>query len=135
MKGKIIGKILIILLAIVMVLPLSTFAASAEEASNTNNVPGYIQDIYNNGRTPSEQAEYNALKWQLQLESDISYVSAYVKEQEKLAAQNKSTKATKEAWETTKKALRRSVGRKRNNKGRRDPVGDAERDRTAESGS
>lgn len=105
MKGKIIGKILVILLAIVMVLPLSAFAASAEETPDTNAVPEYIQDIYRNGRTPEAQADYNGLKWQLQLESDISYVSNYVKEQEKLAAQNKSTKATKEALETTKKAL------------------------------
>ena len=58
MKGKIIGKILIVLLAIVMVLPLSAFAAAAEEMPETNSVPEYIQDIYRNGRTPSEQAEY-----------------------------------------------------------------------------
>jgi len=106
MKGKIIGKILVILLAIVVLLPLSAFVVSAaEETPNTNAVPEYIQDIYRNGRTPEAQADYNGLKWQLQLESDISYVSNYVKEQEKLAAKNKSTKATKEALETTKKAL------------------------------
>ena len=105
MKGKIIGKILIILLAIVMVLPLSAFAASAEETPNTNNVPEYIQDIYRNGRTPEAQADYNGLKWQLQLESDISYVRNYVEEQEKLAAQNKATKAKKEVLEKAKKAV------------------------------
>jgi hypothetical protein len=74
MKGKIIGKILIILLAIVMVLPLSAFAASAEETPNTNAVPGYIEDIYRNGRTPSEQAEYEEFIRLMKMKEDSSRI-------------------------------------------------------------
>lgn len=104
MKGKIIGKILIIFLAIVMVLPLSAFVASAEETPNTNAVPEYIEDIYRNGRTPEAQAGYD--KWQMQLESDISYIRNYVDEQEKLAAENKSAKASKESLKKVQNRLK-----------------------------
>lgn len=107
MKGKIISSVLVIFLAIMMLIPLSTLSVFAKEPDNIDTT---IRDridniIINQQRTPSEQAEYNALKWQFQLESDISYVSNYVKEQEKLAEKNKSTKAKKEVLDKTKKAL------------------------------
>ena len=107
MKGKIIGKILIILLAIVMMLPLSVFASSASEAPEIDTT---IRDridhiIVNQGRTPGEQADYDSLKWQMQLESDFSYIRNYVEEQEKLAAENKSAQATKKSLENVKNSL------------------------------
>ena len=76
MKGKTIGKILVILLAIMMVLPLSAFTAAAAESPAIDTT---IRDridhiIVNQGRTPTEQADYDSLKWQMQLESDISYI-------------------------------------------------------------
>lgn len=83
MKGKIIGKILIILLAIVIVLPLSAFAASAEETPNTNAVPGYIEDIYRNGRTPSEQAEYEEFIRLMKMKEDSSRIDEMFKEKKK----------------------------------------------------
>lgn len=108
MKGKIIGKILIILLAIMMVLPLSAFTAVAAESPAVDTT---IRDridhiIVNQGRTPSEQADYDSLKWQMQLESDISYIRNYVDEQEKLAAENKSAKASKESLEKVQNSLK-----------------------------
>lgn len=108
MKGKIIGKILVILLAIVMVLPLSAFVVSAEESPTIDTT---IRDridhiIVNQGRTPTEQADYDSLKWQMQLESDISSIRNYVDEQEKLAAENKSAKASKESLEKVQNSLK-----------------------------
>ena len=108
MKGKIIGKILIILLAIMMVLPLSAFTAAAAESPAVDTT---IRDridhiIVNQGRTPTEQADYDSLKWQMQLESDISYIRNYVDEQEKLAAENKSAKASKESLEKVQNSLK-----------------------------
>lgn len=108
MKGKIIGKILVILLAIVMVLPLSAFVVSAEESPAVDTT---IRDridhiIVNQGRTPTEQADYDSMKWQMQLESDISYIRNYVDEQEKLAAENKSAKASKESLEKVQNSLK-----------------------------
>ena len=106
MKGKTISKILVVLLAIMMLLPLSEVVASAEEVSNTNTVPEYIQEIYRNGRTPEQQADYDSLKWQMQLESDIGYIRNYVKEQEKFAVENKSAKARKKSLEKVQKSLK-----------------------------
>ena len=74
MKGKIIGKILIILLAIVMVLPLSAFAASAEDSSYNNAATALVEDVLRSGRTPSEQAEYEEFTRLLKMKEDSSRI-------------------------------------------------------------
>ena len=108
MKGKIIGKILIILLAIVMVLPLSAFAASAEETPNTNAVPGYIEDIYRNGRTPSEQAEYEEFIRLMKMKEDSSRIDEMFKEKKKGLSKD-DIKDISEGIDAIRKSLPRMV--------------------------
>ena len=83
MKGKIISKIFVILLAMVIMLPLSAFVVSAAEPTETNAVPDYIQNIYNQGRTPEEQAEYDELVRLMKMKEDSSRVDAMFKEKKK----------------------------------------------------
>ena len=84
MKGKIISRILIVLLAAVMVLPLFATATSVDASAeiDTTYRDRIEHVIINQGRTPAEQDDYNSLKWQLSIESDISYIRNYVEEQE-----------------------------------------------------
>lgn len=104
MKGKIICNILIILLAIVMVLPLSAFAVSAEETPNTNTVPEYIQDIYRNGRTPKEQSEYEEFIRLMKMKEDSSRIDEMFKEKPK-GLDKKTCKKITEGIESFRKSL------------------------------
>ncbi len=78
MKGKTFFKISIVLLTVVIMLSLSAVAVFAEE---TGRIDTTVQDRINNivvnqGRSPSQQADYLGLRRQMQLESDLSYIRA-----------------------------------------------------------
>ncbi len=85
MKGKTISKVLIILLALVMVFPIMAFTVAAEETNNTIDPPAYIQDIYNNGRSPAEQAEYDNFIRLMRMKEDSSRIESMFKEQKGLS--------------------------------------------------
>ena len=78
MKEKAIGKILAIFLVIVMVLPLSAFAAAANEPSTTDTtLRDHIDSVIaNQGRTPAEQKNYSKLKSQIRTEQFSAYLSS-----------------------------------------------------------
>ncbi len=103
MKGKTISKVLIILLALVMIFPLTAFTAAAEVTTNTIDPPAYIQDIYNNGRSPAEQAEYADFIRLMKMKEDSSKIESMFKEKKGLSKDE--IKDISEGIETIRKSL------------------------------
>ncbi len=79
MKKRTIGTLVIsLILALVMIFPLTTFVVSAEESNESVNQPQWVQDLGNCGRSPTSQAEYEDLKRYIEIQDEIG------KAQEKL---------------------------------------------------
>ena len=76
MKGRLINKILVILLAIVMVLSLSVAAFAEESPAIDTTIRDRIDHIIvNQGRAPSEQAEYEEFTRLLKMKEDSSRIN------------------------------------------------------------